>query len=254
MSEKHNASDRAVVLERIKRNIQDRGYHLYIVSGEEIPRYAYTIGFLESFGAELILAGAIYYMMNEIERIVPSVGHQITGRGTDGAFPVDSFGSFTLRKADESWVAGLMLGARDYYKVPEVNVFQLVPDKAHWTIDVPDMRKAWSAKEEPIWRWLHEDWPYTVPRKSTVTTNMAALRGARITEVARWGEDEWEMFSGPGPDVPHTDMRVVPLGVVLAADPSLVAALDLKVGRGLWRDESGGDWQSWGDSDAGSAS
>ena len=31
-----------------------------------------------------------------------------------------------------------------------------------------------------------------------VMTDLDALRGALITEVARWGADEWEMFAGPG--------------------------------------------------------
>jgi len=40
-------------------------------------------------------------------------------------------------------------------------------------------------------------------------------------------------------------MRVVPLGTLVAADPSLVAVVNLDVGAGLWRDEVS-EWHPWG--------
>jgi hypothetical protein len=75
-------------------------------------------------------------------------------------------------------------------------------------------------------------------------TNLDALRGAPITEACRWEEDEWEMFAGAGPDVAEEDARLVPLGCLLASDPSLAAVVDLEVGKGLWR-EPGGAWVPW---------
>ena len=123
--------------------------------------------------------------------------------------------------------------------------FQIVPDEAHRTIDVPNMQESWDPARTPIWRWLTDAWDYPVPRKSTGVTNLAALRGARITEVMRWEEDEWELFSGAGPDVPKEDMRVVPLGTLIEADQSLLPILNLKTGAGCWRDDAT-EWTPWG--------
>jgi hypothetical protein len=54
-----------LALDRIRDNIARSGQHIYVVSGEEIPRFAYTIGITESVGVELILAGAVIYMYDE---------------------------------------------------------------------------------------------------------------------------------------------------------------------------------------------
>jgi hypothetical protein len=83
-----------------------------------------------------------------------------------------------------------------------------------------------------------------VPENATATTNLPALRGDRITEVMRWEEGEWEIFAGAGPDVPKAELRVVPLATLLAADGSLVRALSLEVGTGVWRDADS-DWHPW---------
>jgi hypothetical protein len=60
-----------------------------------------------------------------------------------------------------------MLGAFEYYKKRDIPALQIVPDNAHWTIDVPDMSAAWSASSEPLWRWLEEPWTLPVPKDST---------------------------------------------------------------------------------------
>ena len=59
-----------------------------------------------------------------------------------------------------------MLGAFDYYQKREIPALQIVPDTAHWTIDVPDMAAPWSATREPIWRWQREAWTYPVPKEA----------------------------------------------------------------------------------------
>ena len=66
-----------------------------------------------------------------------------------------------------------------------------------------------------------------------------------MTEVMRWEEDEWEIFAGAGPDATEDEKRVVPLGILLSADPSLLPAVDLPVGTGLWRDAQS-EWHPWG--------
>jgi hypothetical protein len=115
---------------------------------------------------------------------------------------------------------------------------------------VPDLSHPWTAAEGHGWRWLFDEWPYPVPKNSMALTDLDALRGKRITELMRWEEDEWEIFSGAGPDFPESERRVVPLGVLLAADSSLLPVVHLPVGKGLWRD-MGAEWQPWGASQEG---
>jgi uncharacterized protein DUF4262 len=233
-------------LERIRENIVRTGQHIYVVSGGETPRFAYTVGVSESVGAELILAGAIFYMKDDVVKILNEVAAQLRAQGGRKVFEVAELGSFTLRKADSTWATEFMLGAFDYYQRRDVSALQIVPDKAHWTIDVPDMSALWNASTEPVWRWLKEPWTFPVPKDSTVATNLAALRGERITEVTRWEEDEWEMFAGAGPDVTEAEMRVVALGTLIAADKSLHPAMHLANGEGLWRDpDPDSEWHSW---------
>jgi uncharacterized protein DUF4262 len=240
------ASQRSVALDRIRQNIALHGHHTYIVSGAEYPRFAYTIGVSETLGFELILAGAIFYMADDVMRIINDIASTMKQQETREAqeLDVESCGYFSLRQVDPSWATALMLGALDFYGVEEIPALQIVPDAAHWTIDVPNLSEPWSPITAPAWRWLRETWTYPVPSKSTVTTNLSALRGDRITEAARWEEDYWELFAGAGPDVSRDDTRVVPLGTLLAADQSLEPVVSLPVGSALWRDGIS-DWNLW---------
>jgi len=241
-----NEAPKKQMLDRIRENIARSGQHVYVVSGGETPRFAYTIGVSESVGVELILAGGIFYMKDEVVKILNEVALQLRAQGDRKVFEVAGLGSFTLRKVHSSWATAFMLGAFDYYQKHNIPALQIVPDKAHWTIDVPDMSAPWSATTEPVWQWLHEPWTYPVPKDATAATNLAALRGERITEVTRWEEDEWEMFAGAGPDVPKDEMRVVALGTLVAADESLVPVVNLAIEEGLWRDpDPDSEWHPW---------
>jgi hypothetical protein len=237
-------------VELIQKNIQKFGYHSYVVTGGSVPRFAYTIGLLDSIEAELVLAGAIHYNGDEVLRIIGDISEQLKrGAGFDSVFKIDGPGSFTLHHTHHSWNSSLLLGALDYYKTDKVNAYQILPDEARSTIDIPNLNAQWSAIMEPAWKWLHEKWTYPVSPKSTAFTNMDALRGARVTEAARWEEDHWEIFAGPGPDVAFEDSRVVPLGTLLAADPSLTMVVDLNIGEGLWREDTEKSaWHPWGKS------
>jgi hypothetical protein len=240
------ATDHTAALAKIRHNIEHSGFHLYIITGGAVPRFAYTIGLRESLGTELVLAGAIYYSADDIKRIVHTIREQLrAGKQFKSVLPVEGLGLFTLRQAHNSWTRSLMLGALDYYKVTDILAMQIVPDEHHTTIDVPDISREWSAETEPVWQWLHVPWEYKVPRTSTATTNLDALHGGRITEVTRWEAGEWEMFAGPGLDVSDDEARIVPLGCLLAADPSLVPAVELEHGKGLWRDAEQDDWHPW---------
>jgi hypothetical protein len=244
MTEKNN---RQQAIEQIGENIARKGFHTYVVSGGGDPHYAYTIGLTETLGAELILASSYFYKLDEIPQIIESlVDRMSSSNGLDGrTIPLDPWGSFSLRTVDESWIKLLMLGALDFYQSTAIRAFQLVPDQLHETLDVPKMDRPWNPALEPAWRWLHQKWPYAIPMQSVAITNLNALRGERITEVMRWEEDEWEIFAGAGPEVLQEDRRVVPLSVLLAVDETLLPAVDLVVGSGLWRDVES-PWHPWG--------
>ena len=188
-------------------------------------------------------AGAYSYPYERVVAILNEIATILRDGSSKRDFELVG-GSFTLREAHPTWSNALMLGALDYYRVKEISAFQVVPDKGHLTIDVPDMTAAWDQTKAPAWRWLSDKWTFPVPECSWAITNLAALRGEQVTEVARWEEDQWEMFAGAGPDVPKEETRAVPLGVLIGADPSLSEATTLPIGEGLWRDESS-LWHPW---------
>ena len=256
--------DKATALRLIADNIKNHGFHIYVVGQDSTPRFAYTIGLRETIGAELVLGGAIYYFAKDVMQILHAIREQAEAsvKRESGdrreivlnqIYAVKGLGSFTLRPAHGSWSRELLLGAFDYYRPNDVEAYQLVPDAQHRTIDVPDMTKEWSAAAEPAWRWMREPWPYSFPEASTATTNLAALRGEKVTEVARWEAEDWEMFAGDGTAVPKGEMRVVPITCLVAADPTLAPALELSIGEGIWRDADGGDWNVWESSSTGAA-
>lgn len=242
-----NDVKRQAALNEIRQNIAERGYHIYGVTGDGYPHFGYTIGLSESLGAELVMAGAYFFRLNEVSKVIKSIVGELQPPVAWETRKIEcgSWGTFSLRKVHMSWAKSLMLGAFDYYQVKTIQAYQIVPDEAHWTIEVPDMTQPWSPVLAPAWRWLHEEWTYPVPKNSVALTDLGVLRGERITEVMRWEEDEWEIFAGAGPDIPETEKRVVPLGILLAADATLLPAVHLAIGRGFWRDGES-DWHPWG--------
>ena len=245
-----NAEEHAKAIQKTRENIRQYGYHLYVVSGGQVPRYAYTIGLSPRFGRELIFAGGIIFMHREIIDVIRSAVQMMTPgeKAFSSPFAVDSQGIFSLRECDTSWTDELMLGASDFYQTSGIRALQILPDASHWTIDIPNMHQQWNNQTASVWKWQKEPWKYTAPRGSHVTTDLNALRGERITEASRWEEDYWELFAGFAPDVPKEDTRVVPLGTFLATDPSLEAVLELGIGDAIWRDEAS-DWHAWKSSD-----
>ena len=159
---------------------------------------------------------------------------------------IDSLGSFSLLEVDKSWSELLALGAFDFYNQKAIRFLQILPDKEHNTIDVPDMSREFNVTSQQIWQWLVREWDYQVPRNSTVVTNLKVLCGEKATEAMRWAADEWEIFSGAGPDVPKEEIRVVPLGTLLGYDKSLEPIVRLEVGKGIWRDPIDLKWNQWG--------
>ena len=195
---------------------------------------------------ELILAGASFYVIDDVVDVINQFATDLRTQNAMALVQeqVTSFGRFSLREIDSSWSRMLMLGAIDFYGTNDIRALQLVPDQTHWTIDVPKLNEAWDPLKEPIWQWLQEPWRYAVSPQATGVTNLAALRGERITEVMRWEEDQWELFAGAGPDVPWEELRVVQVGTLLASDRSLEKILGLPVGGGCWRDHTL-VWHPW---------
>jgi hypothetical protein len=232
----------------IQSNVDKYGYHVTIVYSELEPRYAYTIGLTKIFGFELIFAGGCFFMEDQLfiifDAIVKELRREMDVKNIGVA--ISNLGSFSLSKVDPSWSKIMMLGVFDYYKTTHIETFQIIPDSNHRTLDVPDMTQKWNTFSSPIWQWLALEWDYAVPKNSTVVTNLDALYGKAITEVMRWEKNEWEMFAGTGPDVEKIDIRVVSLGTLLGIDKSLYSALQLKVGKGLWRNSILSEWNQWG--------
>jgi hypothetical protein len=235
------ADKRQQALERIRKNIEAHGHHVYLISGAEHPKFAYSIGLSPVHGAELLLAGGAYYSAREAGSLLTDIA-RVAGALRDGAVVSTSFGEFTLRRADATWSDPLMLGALDYYDEEHVPALQIVPPADARTIDVPDCGRPFDPVREPVWQCLTERWPFAISEDSTVVTNFDALRGAPVTDGLRRKEDTWELFAGADPDVPQNDVLVVPLSTLLFFDTSLRPFVDLCVGDGLRR-EPGGAWR-----------
>jgi hypothetical protein len=237
---------RTELLGAINHNIRRNGRHIYAIAGAPSPRFAYTIGMRESIGAELVLAGAAFFDLADVQHILDTIADRLRGETCiEAALALDGLGAFTLRRAHPSWVQRLLLGALDYYNLRDIPAYQVVPDDDHWTIDVPDLDHAYSVEREPVWRWIHEPWSYGVPETSIAVTNLAALRGAPITTAGRMDDDAWELFAGAAEDIADADIRAVPLGTLLGADPTLAAVTRLRVGAGLERSVEREPWRAW---------
>jgi hypothetical protein len=230
----------------IKSNIVQHGFHITVVGGAIEPRFAYTIGLLDRLAFELVFAGGIYYMKDEVLQIIREIVNNLktTSGLMDQRITIEHLGEFSFLPVDPSWSKLMLLGAFDYYNKAEIQAYQIIPDANHFTYDIPDMSKEWSLSE-PVWQWLVREWDYSVPAKSKVITNLEALKGEPITEMARYEEDEWEMFAGSGEDTKEEDGRIVSLGTILGIDSSLLPALDLEIDQGLWRTDRDSEWQNW---------
>jgi len=231
-------------LELITSNINNYGYHITIVNSPAVPRYAYTIGLSTKFNFELVFAGGIYYSKEDIFKIFDSATKNLNR--DDKCFSVDSLGEFSCNTVEDSWNRLMMLGVFDFYRITTINTLQILPAKENYTLDIPIMSNKFEISKEPIWQWLVRKWDYSVPENSTVVTNIDAMKGMTITELARYEDNEWEMFAGSGPDIEKEDIRVVSLGSILGIDPSLLPCITLPLGKGLWRESKQSEWNSWG--------
>lgn len=239
------------ILNEIKNRIQKHGHHRYIVKQGIVPRYTYTIGLNDQFGFELVMSGSMAFETNkELEIIFNNIIQALLKNKNEKEFSIEYLGNFELKKVHPSWIKLMMLGAIDFYGTENINAFQIIStDIKNLTIETPMMSKAWDGKDL-IWRYLSDDihWPYNVPKNSVAITNLKALLGVRLTEFYRFEEDEWEIFSGNGALEPKEMIRIVPLSVLLAADPTLIDFVNEAVGFGKYRDskdENNSTWYNW---------
>lgn len=239
------SDEHAARIEKIRSDIERHGLSMVLVPGRPMPRWAYSIGLRQSVGFELIFGGGTYYTAKEIQRIINEIATTLRNDLGLREFRLEPLGEFSIRPADSSWAGQLGLAAFDFYSADDLPFMQVLPNADHTTIDIPDMSIPWDPQLEPIWQWLRQPWQFTVPETSTAMTNLPALQGEQITELTRWEQGHWEMFAGPGPDVQPEDARAVPLGTLIANDPTLAQALDLPHGEGLWRSAGETLWHEW---------
>jgi hypothetical protein len=241
-------SEKSRFLDLIQSNIVKYGYHVTIVNSTIEPRYIYTIGLSNSIGFELIFAGGIYYLKEDALKIIDEIVKVLRVKSNTNSEKINlnSLGKFSLSNVEPSWSKLMMLGVFDYYETDHIKAKQIVPDKSHYTLDIPNLSNIFDASSEPVWQWLVHKWNYSVPEDSTVVSNINALLGDTITEVTRWENDEWEMFAGAGPDVQEDEMRIVSLGTILGIDKTLTPAINLDLGKGLWRESLESSWNKWG--------
>lgn len=235
-------------LKSIKSNIRKFGFHTYSVGQSNIPRYCYTIGLLDSeVGAELIFAGGIFFDLKKIGIILRECKKYLSSENSskNGSFSIANYGAFNLKTVDNTWVNLLCLGATDYHKVSEVNFLQIIPSSEFKTLEIPNLSLPYDPIREPIWKWLSTVWNYDIPKASTAVVNLACLKGHQVTEAMRWEQDEWELFYGAMPEVKKSDMRMIPMGTMLAIDSSLERITQVKIGTGLWRESYQDEWNEW---------
>lgn len=237
--------------EKIRQNIEEFGRHVSCVLGGESPRFQYTIGLSNKTGFELVFAGQAHIPSKAGAALLNAIAKEIEGGKSVKKLRVKfrKFGTFTLAQADSSWGDRMVLGALDFYDKKTIKVMQVLPEPERATIDIPPMTEVFDPKRHRVWQWLDGGWPYDLPTDAVAITNMDALQGYAISELVRWEESEWEIFSGPGPEVPQDEYVKIPFATLLAFDQSLEAALNLELTTGLFRefDEQGkeGPWQAW---------
>lgn len=241
--------DRGEWMARIRDNIRRTGWHTYQILAGPTPSWTYSIGFEETFGSpEVVVAGANYFSRQEIAQLFQDLGTRLASGEAlpdDGA-ALAPFGAVEFVEADPTWVDHLLLGALDYYGGHNFSTLQLLPDARYRTIDTPDMSHMFDPSTAGPWRWLTEEWPYPVSKRTVVITDLDALRGAPLLDVTCYPGDEgpdWEAFA-TRPDAPQIELvRAAPFGALVGHDPTLAPALEMTPGETAHRPSGSAPWE-----------
>lgn len=234
--------DRASALRLIERNIASHGWHVYGVLDGPAPRFHYTIGLLEKIGFELVFAGGYFYSFDDIASIVNGCGDALL-RGE--ALNIENVPcTFTLGDVCAEWSKALLLGANDWYG-HTVRAKQIIPEAPYLTRDVPDMSLPASHEKNAAWVSLFSDSPDDMPENATALTDLGFLRGAPATHVIKYEEGQWDCYSQDPRDMDDDDFRTVPLGVVLALQPSLRSLCTGMASASALARDAAGRWRAW---------
>ena len=71
------------------------------------------------------------------------------------------------------------------------------------------------------------------------------LAGAKVLEVVRDSEGDWQFRCGDTAADSDADLTLVAVGDVLASDPSLAQSVELEIGQGIERAASYKDWETF---------
>ncbi|MFM8174460.1 MAG: DUF4262 domain-containing protein [Pirellulaceae bacterium] len=232
---------------KIQENIQKHRFHLYLIEGPLLPRYAYTVGLSLTTGYELAFAGGSFFRRLDATAIIDRLAKNHLEKATQppSTQTLEPYGEFYFERIHSSWVNQFLNAIPDYFPEETPPCFQILPDASHSTRDVPQMAAPYSTASHTPWQWIEKPWPFQISKDALAATDLPALRGKRVQEVVRWEEERWELFASPGDQVNPDDCRIVPLAVLLSLDPSLEIVTRLEIGKGYWRDGEKGDWNRW---------
>lgn len=234
---------RARALRLIRKNIAVYGYHLYVIFGEQTPRYAYTIGLTERELPELVLPGCLALEMDALHASMEAIVESYISVTTPPAFVETHLGHFALTTIDSSWSDALLSGLIDYYGRETSNrSLQLRPTTPHMlTIDVPDMTAPLT--QSAVWTVDDRTWRYSVPRDSCALVDLSVARGLPVTQCTRSDTGVWQMWAEDSFNLTTAHVRVIPLGTLLTYDPNLEFVTELQVGECVSRRNPEGEWR-----------
>src|SRR5579872_703482 len=90
---------------QIHTNIERHGYHVTLVQAANQPRFAYTIGLFEKWNYELVFAGGVYFMKDEVLQMFNRVFNnlKVNNGVLSKNLAIDNLGEFSFLSVNRSW-------------------------------------------------------------------------------------------------------------------------------------------------------
>ena len=198
-----------------------------------VPPYAYTQDLGPRLGVELICAGALRYSVYQVASILRGAAWTFSQEqaAVGSSFECEGLGLFEVRVVHADWLRALIPESRRVSA--GVTWWQVAPIRPYWTVDVPDLSTARSHVPDPAWRWLDHPWDLPAPSNSHLVTTLSVLSGGvRPQTIFRWEADQWEALDQPPQQIDRSDVRVVPLGLLVSLVDDWGRFLHLDVGSG----------------------